>query len=218
METYLSIILRTVLLYFLIIVIFRLMGKREIGELSVLDLVVFIMIAEMAVTAIENTGEPVMHTVLPMLLLLGIQISLALISLKSQKVRHWIDGKPTIIINHGKVDDKAMKQQRYNFDDLLMQLREKDINKISDVEYAILEPSGKLSVIKKSKTKREDLQLPFIVDGIIQHENLKNLNKTEFWLRKQLKKHGHKNLRDISLCTYGNGVFYVDMKNEKEQH
>ncbi|MFY4774753.1 DUF421 domain-containing protein [Metabacillus sp. RGM 3146] len=215
METYFAIIVRTILFYFLIIIIFRIMGKREIGELSILDLVVFIMIAEMAVMAIENTDDPVWHTLIPMLLLLGIQMGLAALSLKSQKVRQWIDGKPTIIINHGKIDERAMKSQRYNFDDLMMQLREHDINKPSDVEFAILEPSGKLSVINKKIEKREDLQLPFVVDGVIQFENLKTLNKTEFWLREQLKKHGYGNIKNISLCTYGNGVFFVDRKNEK---
>jgi len=192
------------------------MGKREIGELSILDLVVFIMIAEMAVTAIEDPKDPLVHTVIPMLILMIIQISLAYISLKNQKIRHLLDGKPTIIINQGKVDEHAMRTQRYNFDDLMTQLRDKDINNVADVEFAILEPSGKLSVIEKqNKSKKQtELQLPLIVDGIIQENNLDIIQKNNLWLRQQLKKLGYKEMKQISLCTFGNGVFFIDLKDE----
>ncbi|MCM3441999.1 DUF421 domain-containing protein [Metabacillus halosaccharovorans] len=216
MEYYLTILIRTLLLYFLIVFIFRVMGKREIGELSILDLVVFIMIAEMAVTAIEDPKDPLVHTVIPMLILMIIQISLAYISLKNQKIRHLLDGKPTIIINQGKVDEHAMRTQRYNFDDLMTQLRDKDINNVADVEFAILEPSGKLSVIEKqNKSKKQtELQLPLIVDGIIQENNLDIIQKNNLWLRQQLKKLGYKEMKQISLCTFGNGVFFIDLKDE----
>lgn len=120
METALIMIGRTVFLYFLILLIFRLIGKREIGELSILDLVVFVMIAELAVVGIEDTKDPLLHTILPIGVLLIIQISLAYLSLKSDVIRHLIDGKPTIIINQDKIDERAMRSQRYNFDDLLM--------------------------------------------------------------------------------------------------
>ena len=134
------------------------MGKREIGELSILDLVVFIMIAEMAVTAIEAPSDPLINTVIPMLILMIIQISLAYLSLKNQKIRHILDGKPTIIINRGKVDEQAMRTQRYNFDDLMTQLRDKNINNVADVEFAILEPTGKLSVIERQKKNKKQLR------------------------------------------------------------
>ncbi|PMC39798.1 hypothetical protein CJ195_07465 [Bacillus sp. UMB0899] len=193
------------------------MGKREIGELSILDLVVFIMIAEMAVTAIEDPKDPLIHTVIPMLILMIIQISLAYISLKNQKIRHLLDGKPTIIINRGKVDEHAMETQRYNFDDLMTQLRDKNIGNVADVEFAILEPSGKLSVIEKQKenNKQTELQLPLIVDGVIQENNLDVINKNNLWLRQQLRKLGYSETKQISLCTFGNGVFYIDLKHEE---
>ncbi|HZH60296.1 MAG TPA: DUF421 domain-containing protein [Metabacillus sp.] len=217
MEYYFTILIRTLFLYFLIVFIFRVMGKREIGELSILDLVVFIMIAEMAVTAIEDPKDPLIHTIIPMLVLMIIQISLAYISLKNQKVRHLLDGKPTIIINHGKVDEHAMRTQRYNFDDLMTQLRDKNINNVADVEFAILEPTGKLSVIEKQKTqtRQPELQLPLIVDGIIQENNLEIINKNNLWLRQQLRKLGYKETKQISLCTFGKGVFYIDLKDEE---
>ncbi|WP_282033010.1 DUF421 domain-containing protein [Metabacillus indicus] len=216
MEVHFIIIGRTIFLYVLILIIFRLMGKREIGELSILDLVVFLMIAEMAVMAIEDTNDPLIHTIIPMFLLLGIQISLAYFSLKNQKVRAWIDGKPTIIIDRGKINEHAMKTQRYNFDDLLTQLREKDVNDISEVDFAILEPSGKLSVIKKENgSEHQELQLPLIVDGLIQEENLYRIGKTNLWLRQQLRKLGYFDVKNISLCTHNKQTFFIDLIDDK---
>jgi len=214
----LSISIRTVILYIAIVIIFRLMGKREIGELSILDLVVFIMIAEMAVMAIENTDDPIFHTILPMVILLIIQIVLAIISLRSQRVREWVDGKPTIIIDNGKINETEMKKQRYNFNDLMTQLREKDIKNMADVEFAILEPSGKLSVFKKdtkqSKKKTPSLNLPFILDGEVQHHHLEREHRTVEWLQKELAQRGYYSLSRISYCSFDQGTFYIDTKDE----
>ncbi len=217
MAVYWIIGLRTLFFYILILVIFRLMGKREIGELSILDLVVFIMIGEMAVVAIERPKYPLFHTIMPMVLLMIIQISLALVSLKSKKFRDLVDGKPSIIINRGKIDESAMRKQRYNFDDLMTQLREKDIRSIADVEFAILESSGSLSVIKKLTNSKEepqsgDITIPLIIDGAIEEENLQRINKTNLWLRQELKKRGYKNIKEISFCSYENGKFFIDIR------
>jgi uncharacterized membrane protein YcaP (DUF421 family) len=217
MEFYLTIVARTIFLYFLIVLIFRLMGKREIGELSIFDLVVFLMIAELAVTAIEDHKDPLIHTIIPMFLLMVIQITLAYLSMKFQKVRHILEGKPTIIINRGKVDEHAMRTQRYNFDDLMTQLREKDISSVSDVEFAILESSGSLSIIKKEKNQKQqpELQVPLIIDGHIHEDNLETINKNNLWLRQQLRKLGYTDIKQISLCTFGKGIFFIDLKDEK---
>ncbi|MDX5473946.1 MAG: DUF421 domain-containing protein [Bacillaceae bacterium] len=218
MEEFFIIIARTIFLYIVILFIFRVMGKREIGELSILDLVVFIMIAEMAVVAIENPQDQMWHTLLPIFVLVSIQILLAIVSLKSQKFRDIIDGKPSVIINKGKIDENEMKKQRYNFDDLLVQLRDKNVKNVADVEFAILEPSGKLSVIekdkKKSKKKEPTLNLPFVMDGVIQEDNLKTENKTNLWLRQELRKLGYKDIKKISYCSYDNGVFFIDLKDD----
>ena len=218
-EDYLTIMFRTVFLYAVILVIFRLMGKREIGELSILDLVVFIMIGEMAVVAIERVNTPLFHTVVPMVLLMLIQISLAVFSLKSKKFRNLVDGQPSIIINRGKIDENAMRKQRYNFDDLMTQLREKNIRSIADVEFAILESSGSLSVIEKLKDKNEepqqgDITIPLILDGDIDEENLIRINKTNLWLRQELKKKGYRDVKKISFCSYENGKFFIDLQDE----
>lgn len=215
MEDIFIITFRTIVLYFIILVIFRLMGKREIGELSILDLVVSIMIAEIAVLAIENVKDKLLHTIVPIVVLMIIQVSLAFISLKSQKIRQLLDGKPTIIIKQGKIDERAMRSQRYNFDDLLMQLRENNIDRISDVSYAILESSGKLSIVKKKNNKDKQMETSLIVDGVIQNEHLDRIGKDKHWLEKSLAKRGYRDLSVISFCTFTDGAFFIDLKDEK---
>jgi uncharacterized membrane protein YcaP (DUF421 family) len=209
---------RTVLLYVVVLIIFRVMGKREIGELSILDLVVFIMIAEMAVMAIENPKDPLLYSILPMLTLLIIQIGLAIWSLKSNRMRNFIDGKPSIIIENGKINEHEMKRQRYNFNDLLVQLRDKNIKNVADVEFAILESSGRLSVFEKDQQSGEkgNLNLPFIIDGIIQEEHLLHEHKTTEWLKAELEKLGYSNLDKISYCSYDNEKFFIDLVDVKQ--
>ncbi len=214
MEEYIIILLRTLLLYAIIVLVFRLMGKREIGELSILDLVVYIMIAEIAVAAIEDIKTDLIPTILPIFILLLIQIGLAVLSLKSKKIRDLIDGKPTFIINKGKIDEKAMKSQRYNMDDLLLQLREKDVRNIADVEFAILETSGKLSVFEKEPNK-SGITIPLIIDGVIQDASLKEIGKNHSWLTQELRKQGHIKIEKISFCSFQDGKFYIDYFDEK---
>ena len=217
MNELIIIMLRTFFMYALIIVIFRLMGKREIGEMSLLDLGVFMMIAELAVIAIEDIQVTLMQAIVPMASLMVIQISLAIASLKIPNFRKLLDGKPTIIIHNGKVDENAMKSQRYNFDDLLLQLREQGIFSISEVDFAILEPSGKLSVLKKKSDSSKEatvIPLPLILDGIIQDENLMYFHIHREWLINQLQLQGYDDYRNISYCSLYQGVFTIDEKDK----
>ncbi|MGE7182720.1 DUF421 domain-containing protein [Peribacillus sp. NPDC006672] len=219
METYLAIIFRTTVIYLVIWFLFRMMGKREVGELSVLDLVVSIMIGDIAVLSFEDLERPFVRQTIPMFVLAFLQITLAFISLKSVRFRNFMDGKPQIIINQGKIDEKAMRKQRYNFDDLLTQLREQGINDLNVVKFAILETSGKLSVIKNTQEERsESVETPYplIIDGEIQETNLEKIGKNHFWLRYQLKKMGETNIKEISICGYIDGQFYID-KNETKK-
>lgn len=217
MSDYIQIIMRTLILYALILVIFRMMGKREIGNLSILDLVVFIMIAEMAVVAIENTNDPILHTIVPMVLLMFIQIGLAFLSLKNKKFRDMVDGHPSLIINKGKIDRNEMKRHRYNYDDLMVQLREKNVRNIADVEFAILETSGKLSVFEREKNKDGEITIPLILDGEIQLENLQKINQTKEWLEKNLQRRGYSSIQEISFCSFQKGQFYIDVIDEKKK-
>lgn len=215
MQDILIISMRTIILYFLIWFIFRLMGKREIGELSILDLVIFMMIAEISVLAIEEVEDNMLHTVWPILLLTFIQITLAYLSLKFQGVRRFLDGKPALLIINGKIDEGAMRKQRYNFDDLLIQLRENNIDSIQDVSYAILEPSGKLAVVEKeNKRKHAALELPLVADGVVQHDHLKQINQNEQWLKDELAKRGYHDIEQISYCSFNQKTFYIDLKDE----
>ncbi|GAE25933.1 hypothetical protein JCM9140_1956 [Halalkalibacter wakoensis JCM 9140] len=217
---YMTIMLRTIFIYFIILFVLRFMGKREIGQLSVLDFVVSIMIAELAVVSIENIEVPMMYSIIPIVILSTIQIMLALISLKNNHLRKLIDGKPSVLINEGKIDEGEMRKQRYNFDDLLVQLRQNKISKLSDVEFAILEPSGKLSVIEKREDEGDDytprLPLPLILDGKIQYEHLEQINQTQLWLRQQMRKLGYKEIKKISYCALKDrDTFFVDLKDER---
>ncbi|MDF9843927.1 MULTISPECIES: DUF421 domain-containing protein [unclassified Paenibacillus] len=141
----------TVLMYFFIFLCMRVMGKREIGKLSVFDLTISIMIAEIAVFVIDDIKRPIYDGIVPMVTLVLIQIIVAQLSLKSRKLRLLIDGRPSVLISNGKLNRSEMRRQRYNMDDLLLQLRGQNIVSPADVEFAILETSGQLTVIEKNK-------------------------------------------------------------------
>lgn len=141
----------TVLMYIFIFLSMRIMGKREIGKLSVFDLTISIMIAEIGVFVIEDIERPIYDGFVPMATLVLIQVIVAQLSLKSRKLRLMVDGKPSILISDGKLHRGEMRRQRYNIDDLLLQLRGQNIVSPADVEFAILETSGQLTVIEKNK-------------------------------------------------------------------
>ncbi|MGG4146987.1 DUF421 domain-containing protein [Paenibacillus algorifonticola] len=147
---FLTLVLRTILIYFIVFLIMRFMGKREIGKLSVFDLVISVMIAEIAVIVIEDLDRTMWEGIVPMVILMLVQVGMAFVALKNRKLRQLFDGKPSIIMAKGKLNRDVMRKQRYNLDDFMLQLRENQITRISDVEFAILETSGKLSVIPKS--------------------------------------------------------------------
>lgn len=144
-----GLLIRTVIIYFVVFLILRFMGKREIGKLSVFDLVISVMIAEIAVIVLEDMDRALWEGILPMVVLLLIQVVSAYMTMKSRKLRLLFDGKPSVIIDKGKLNSDVMRKQRYNLDDLMLQLRENKVSAVSDVEFAILETSGKLSVIPK---------------------------------------------------------------------
>ncbi|KGX93507.1 membrane protein [Pontibacillus halophilus JSM 076056 = DSM 19796] len=215
----LIVIFRTFLNYVIIVIIFRLMGKREIGELSIIDLVVFIMLAEIAVFSIEDPDETIVHAVVPMIILLIIQRTSALLSLKSKWFREMLEGRPSVIIRNGRIDEHEMRRQRYNYDDFMMQLREKGVQSVADVDFAVLEPSGKLSVFQnenaENNRERNGFILPLITDGVIQNENLHMNERDESWLRKELKKRGYEDLNKISFLTVDDqNEWYIDVIDE----
>ena len=177
----LIIIFRTIFIYFFVAVIFRILGKREVGQLGTFDLVVFLLIAELIAIALDMK-ENFFLNLLPVIVLALIQILISKLSLKSIKIRTFIDGKPSVIIKNGIINFRNMVDQRYNLDDLLLQLREKDVRSIDEVEYAILETNGNLSVFKKDDKNNNTYPLPIIIDGDILYNNLIGANKNKKWL------------------------------------
>ncbi len=164
------------------------MGKREVGQLGIIDLIVSILIAEFGVISIDNYDKSVMYSVIPILVLTFLQISLAFISMKKPKFRNFLDGNPSLIIKNGKINYKEMLKQKYNLDDLLVQIREKGYRSIEEVEYAILENNGTLSIFNFDKNNiKTPLPLPLILDSNIQKDTLKILNRDKKWVDKLLK-------------------------------
>lgn len=200
---FLIVILRTLAFYIVITVVYRLMGKREVGELGIIDLIVSVLIAELAAMGIENYKENIFIPISAILFLVIFQVIMAKVTIKNAKIRDLFEGKPSVIINRGKVNFKEMIKQRYNLDDLLTQLRSKSIRSIEEVDYAILENNGRLSVFTKGKT--DTYPLPLILDGEIDEDTLRQLNKDIKWLKKLIKE------ENVSLSN----IFYGFYKDEK---
>ena len=146
---YLIVVWRCFFFYTLITISYRIMGKREMGELSIMDFIVSIFLGEIVAISIENYDKSMLLSLYPILFLVGIEILVSRVSLKNKKARSLIEGKPSMIIVNGKINFEEMKKQRYNIDDLLSQLRNNSIKSIEEVDYAILETNGKLSIFKK---------------------------------------------------------------------
>jgi uncharacterized membrane protein YcaP (DUF421 family) len=221
-----TIFFRTVLIYFVVFLMLRIMGKREIGKLSLFDLVISIMIAEIAVFVLEDVKKPLMDGLFPMLILVLIQIFIAYITMKSRRIRLLFDGKPSVLIEKGMLNRDEMRKQRYNLDDLMLQLRQSKVMNVADVEFAVLEPTGKLSVIEKEskgtslleehsdmKIRYEGLPLPLIMDGKVQDENLDKIGKTRFWLKNQLQAKGAARFSEVFFCSIDHrGRIYLNCK------
>ena len=205
---YLLILLKTLFFYFSIVLFYRFMGKREVGELGIIDLIVSILIAELAAISIEKYDTSVFLMLLPIACLVVLQIILAKVSLKSDKLRNMLDGEASMIIDNGKVNFKEMIKQRYNLEDLLTQLRARNVKSIEEVEYAILETSGKLSVFTKDANNSGPYPLPLILDGKVQSATLKRLKKKEKWLNELLDAKKVK-LDDVFYAFYKDNQLFI---------
>ncbi|MGI6705734.1 MAG: DUF421 domain-containing protein [Clostridia bacterium] len=209
----LNITVRTLILYLIIVVVMRIMGKRQIGQLQPFELVVSIMIADLAVIPMENTGIPLINGIIPIITLLFAQITLSYISMKSEKARAIFCGMPTIVIHNGKIQEKELKKLRLNLNDLIEQLRAKDIANISDVEFAILETSGNLSVIPKSQKRAvtpedlnlnppyEGIPLSLILDGHVNKTNLATAHLNINWLKDQINQYGFTDVSQVLFAS-----------------
>jgi len=218
-------VIRTLILYALVVVALRVMGKREIGQLQPFELVVILMISDLAVVPSENVGIPLLSGILPILVLLSASMTLAWITLKSEKARGIICGRPSILIRKGIIDEAELKNNCFNLTDLLEELRIKNVPNIADVEYAVLENNGSLSVfpkVQKRATTPEDfditppyegLPLPLIMDGKLNRENLQQSDKNLNWLKSELKNHAVNNVEDVLIASLDSfGKLFVQAK------
>lgn len=209
----LTTVLRTLFFYFFVTFAYRIMGKREVGQLGIVDLIVSILIAELVAISVENVDKSIMLTIAPISLLVVIEVALAYLSTKSRWFRQVFTSKPSVIINHGVINYKEMIKQRYSLDDLLVSLRQASIKSIEEVEYAFLESNGKLSIFKYNLFKTDSAYpAPIIVDGVIQENTLKNIRKNKIWIKLYLRKQNI-NLEDIFYAFYKNGKIYTILKS-----
>ncbi len=209
-----NVVFRTLFFYFFITLAYRIMGKREIGQLGIIDLIVSILIAELVAISIENINDSIFLTIMPISLLVILELILAYISVKSRTFRTIFGGKPSLIIVNGKINYHEMVKQRYNMDDLLLSLRQKEIRNVEDVEYAFLEPNGKLSIFKYNFFKlKSAYPMPLIVDGNVQVKALKYIHKTKLWLEKELLKKNLE-LKDVFYAFYKHDKIYLVKKND----
>lgn len=212
---------RALLLYLVVVTSMRMMGKRQIAEMQPFELVIMIMTADLAATPMENTDIPLINGIIPIIALLSIQILVSYFSLKSKKFSDFICGKPSILIHKGKIDEGELYRQRINMDDLLESLRNKDYFNISDVEYAILETNGQISVMPKAdknpvvvsdlkqneNIQVEELPVSLIIDGKLDFNKLEKTGYDEKWLMDQLEQ---KNIKSIDK------VFFAFLSSDKK--
>ena len=206
---YIILMLKTFFLYFFIILVYRIMGKKEIGELGIGDLIVTVLIAELAAISIENTDKSIFVSIVPILVLVLCEMSLSYISLKHSKIRTFIDGHPSVIIKEGKVKFNVMSKLRYTLDDLISQLREKGVKSLEEVDYAVLETNGNLSVFQNTK----EYPLPIILDGDIDFHVLKEIKKDKKWIDNMLNKKKIK-LEDVFYAFYTKDRTYIIKKSD----
>ena len=191
---------RAIILYIIVLIVMRAMGKREIGQLQPFELAISIMIADLATIPMSEIGVPITNGIVPILGLLLMHLIISILNMKSFRARQIICGKPRILIYRGKIDEKALKKERFTINELQERLRGKDITSLGDVEYAILETSGDVTVIKKPEkrgtipedfniqTDYEGITYELVIDGQVMYDNLKAIGKNYEWLKKEVGK------------------------------
>lgn len=219
---------RAILLYIIVLIVMRLMGKREIGQLQPFELAISIMIADLASIPMTDTGVPISNGIIPILGLLVMHLLISVINLKSMKAREIICGKPRILVYRGRIDEKALKKERFTINELEERLRGNNVVNLGDVEYAILETSGNITVIQKPEKRNtipedfnitpeyEGISYDLVVDGKVMDKNLKKLGKNYQWLKNQVAKFNMKPEDALVVTLDGKGQIFCQEK-EKEK-
>ena len=208
----LTALIRTIILYFLIMLGLRLMGKRQIGELEPSELVLALLISDLAAVPMQDFGIPLLNGVVPILVLLALSMVISVLNLKSVRFRAWVCGSPTVIIREGRILQQEMRRTRLTADELIEDLRQQGVVDLSTVEYAILETNGQLSVLlypehqpltpntmQNRKAPSPGLPTVVISDGRLLGQNLQSLGLDRTWLRRKLQEHGFSSPRSVFL-------------------
>ena len=221
-----NIFVRVLIIYILVLIVMRLMGKRELGQMQPFELVIAIMIADLASVPMADTGIPITNGIIPILALLLVQLVISIINLKSINGRKIICGKPSILVYRGKIDEKVMKKEKFTVNELQERLRQNNIFNIGDVEYAILETSGQVTVIQKPEKRNtipedfnivpeyEGIPYDLVVDGKVMNKNLKAIGKNYNWLKKQVEKFDIKPEEALVVTIDGKGQIFCQKKEE----
>ena len=216
--------IRAMILYIVVLIVMRLMGKREIGQLQPFELAIAIMIADLAAVPMSELGIPLTNGIIPILALLVIYMIISVLNMKSIKFRKVISGQPSLLIYRGRIDEKILRKERITINELQERLRVDNIFNLSEVEYAILETNGEVTVIQKPEKRNvivEDLNInpeyegiPYdlVVDGKIMEENLKAIGRDIIWLEKELKKFDAKPSNTLIATIDGKGDFFCQKK------
>lgn len=219
--------IRTIILYIIVLIVMRFMGKREIGQLQPFELAISIMIADLATLPMAEPGIPITNGIIPILGLLVMHLTISVINLKSIKLREIICGKPSLLIEKGRINEKIMKKERFTINELEERFRGNNIFDIGDVEYAILETSGQVTVIPKPNKRNttpedfnimpeyEGISYDLVVDGKIMKKNLEKLGKDYNWLLKQVEAFGIKPEQALIATIDGKGNFFCQEKEGK---
>ena len=220
-------IIRTIILYFIVVFVMRLMGKRQLGQLQPYELVITIMISELATLPMQDIRLPLLLGIIPILTMLILQIILSEVQLRSEGLRKIIDGKPSILLRNGNLDIAALREQRINVDDLMEELRTSGYFNFSDLAYIILENNGQLSIIPKTEltpvtkkdlnisSKQDVLPVILILNGKVQSNNLKSINKNDNWLKNQIKNKKINSYEEVYLAMMdSNNNFYCQKKDK----
>ena len=215
---------RAVILYIFVLIVMRLMGKREIGQLQPFELAISIMIADLSTVPMADIGIPIFNGIIPILGLLLMHLIISILNLKSIKAREIICGKPRILIYRGKIDENALRKERFTINELQERLRGNNIVNISDVEYAILETSGQVTVIQKPEKRNtipedfnitpeyEGIPYDLVVDGKVMNANLQAIGKNYNWLKKQVEKFNMKPEEALVVTYDGKGQIFCQKK------
>ena len=189
--------IRTVILYFVITIGLRLMGKRQIGELEPTELVITLLISDLASVPMQDFGVPLLDGLVPIAVLLSLSMLVSYFNLKSIRFRNLVCGEPAILIQNGKVSQKAMAKNRFTLDELLEQLRSQGIFDLAAVKFAILETDGQLSVLPYAREQSEALPTLIINDGRLMEKNLRHRGLNDVWLNRALQLHKISSVKDV---------------------